>query len=424
MMTATIYMARFGTPSAEFYTAALAWPAPSGPMLPANGWHILRSKTDMDISLRITGGKEPIVSLLLTADRKASLEALVNSFHETATITGLKQAHSAMEFDAMTDIAMSPRHLRTDYEGYHRDDQPLGCDFRLYSFWAGKGIADEVGYQITLRAHPTGREQERCVRKYLAWLDLEQPFTPAVRELQQILARRLLAPSWLADEYLLFPNAEIRGTWEKQIRTHFLETTGRIGFPEPPIAVGDFSDWLITGCHTVRDGEIPSSLPVEAACAFSEDEVLWLAQQNLSMSTPSTQDAHPVVFISYASADFAHADATRQYLENGGRRCWMAPRDINTGGLPYTEAIPRAIQQARAVVVLLSPTANFSVHIPRELDLALAQKLPIVPLRLKNLLPAGQLEYLLRTCQWLDVFERDHDEAMSELSRRLNSLGI
>src|SRR5215475_14596636 len=98
------------------------------------------------------------------------------------------------------------------------------------------------------------------------------------------------------------------------------------------------------------------------------------------------------------------------------------PRDVNTTGQPYTEAIPRAIQQVRAIVVLVSASANLSVHIPRELDLGLARKLPVVPLRVADVLPAGQLNYLLRTCQWLDLFGRDQGDAMRELSERLRAL--
>ena len=63
-------------------------------------------------------------------------------------------------------------------------------------------------------------------------------FTPAVRELQEILSRRLLAQAWLADESA-FSNVKQRETWVERIRTHFSETTGRIGFPEAPIEGGD-----------------------------------------------------------------------------------------------------------------------------------------------------------------------------------------
>ena len=423
-MKAATYTAQFGTGSSEFYTSALKWPAPHGPMLPADWWRILRANPDVDPALRIAAEKQPTVLLLLTAERKETLQALVTDHLTAGTISELQQPHSSKAFDAMTDLAMLGEHLRTHHEGYHRDGQPLACDFRLYSVWVGQGLADGVGYQISLKAHPTGPEQKRRVLKYIAWLDLEQPFTEAVRELQQILCRRLLEPAWLADEYLLFSNEEQREAWQERILIHFSETTGRIGFPGAPFEPGDFSDWLTTGCHTLRDCEIEYSLPAEAAYAFSEDEIVWLARQNLVASTTGVPDSQPNIFISYASADFARADATRQYLENKGWRCWIAPRDIDTGGLPYTEAIPQAIQQVSAVVVLLSPSANLSVHIPRELDLALERKLPVVLLRLFDILPAGQLEYLLRTCQWLDVFKQGHDQAMSELDGRLRSLGV
>lgn len=418
------YIAQFGTSSSEFYTLALKWPAPPGPMLPTHWWRILRAKTDVDFALRITAEEPPTVLLFLTAERKETLQAIVTTDFSGAAISQLEQPHRAKMFDTMTDLAMLREHIRTHHEGYQRDGQPLACDFRIYSVWAGQGLADGVGYQISLRANPTGPEQKRRVLKYLAWLDLEQPFTEAVREMQKILCRRLLEKTWLADEYLLFRNEAHREAWQERIQTHFSETTGRIGFSEAPLEVGNFSDWLVTGCHTLRDNEIEYSLPVEAAYAFSVDEIAWLSRQNWVAPATGTRDTIPDVFISYASADFAQADATRQYLENGGRHCWIAPRDINISGLPYTEAIPQAIRQVRAIVVLLSPSANLSIHIPRELDLALEHKLPVVPLRLDDILPAGQLEYLLRTCQWLDGFERDHGSTMRELDARLSSLGI
>jgi hypothetical protein len=421
---ATLYLAHFSTSSVEFYTAALSWPVQMGPILGGNWWRILQSRTDVDVGLRVTAGNQPSVLLLLTADKRQTLQSLVNALRATKLIPGLKQPVSAREYNAITDLAKLREHLRTHYEGYYGGGQPLACNFRLYAVWAGQGLDNEVGYQIGLRAHPTEPERERRVRKYLAWLELEQPFTPSVRELQKILCRRLLSPSWFANEYMLFSNIEHLRSWEEKISTHFVETTGRIGFSEAPIEAGDFSDWLTTGCHTLRYEDTPSSVPVEAAYAFSNDEIVWLLQQNLVVPSQSTLESQPKVFISYSSADFAYADKMRQYLEIKGRRCWLAPRDINTSGLPYTEAIPRAIKQVRAVVVLLSPSANLSVHIPREIDLALEQKLPVVPLRVHNILPAGQLKYLLQTCQWLDLFDRDHTEVMRELDNRLESIGV
>jgi hypothetical protein len=71
---------------------------------------------------------------------------------------------------------------------------------------------------------------------------------------------------------------------------------------------------------------------------------------------------------------------------------------------------------------MLSETANLSIHIPRELDIALERKLVIVPIRLENVVPSGQLNYLLRTCQWLNAFERPREDVMGELTSRLQTL--
>jgi hypothetical protein len=51
------------------------------------------------------------------------------------------------------------------------------------------------------------------------------------------------------------------------------------------------------------------------------------------------------VFISYASADKAAADAIVAALERGGIRCWIAPRDV-TPGLLYADAIVQALNSA------------------------------------------------------------------------------
>lgn len=423
-MASPRYLAKFANAAGEFFATALAWPAPSAPALPASWWQVLRLHSHVDISLRLSAGTPPRVVLILTADAANTLQTLLNALAMIATINGLEQAIDAAAFDVMTRPTFPASHLRVNHEGYHYNGQPLGCDFRLYATWLGQGLSAGLAYQVTLRSHQPDPEQERRVRKYLAWLKMEQPYTPPVRKMLDILSHRLLTPGWLADEYLLFNDTALGADWQTRIQTHFSETTGRIGFREAPIECGDFSDWLSIGCHTARDGGAPTAVPVQGACMFSEDEVLWLAGQNLATQGLNKTTVMPDIFVSYASGDFTVADKTRQHLENRGWHCWIAPRDINTSGLPYTEAIPRAIQQVRAIVVLLSPSANLSVHIPRELDLALARKLPIIPLRIIDLTPIGQLEYLLRTCQWLDVFGRDYREAMTELECRLHSLGV
>jgi TIR domain-containing protein len=59
-----------------------------------------------------------------------------------------------------------------------------------------------------------------------------------------------------------------------------------------------------------------------------------------------------VVFISYASHDAPVATIIVEHLEKHGLRCWMAPRDVRPGTV-YADAIVRAINEARAMVVVL-----------------------------------------------------------------------
>lgn len=413
------YLARFESPGLDFSAAAIRW---SGGTFPALWWRLLREQDAVDTAIRRTSGSEEGL-LLLTSDSKDALAAEVTRLLQGA-MPGTTVARSAIEFDAMTSLGGSSAHLRAHFDGFASEGRALGCVFRLYTHWVSQGLAPGVSYQLALRRNAATAERARRVRKYLAWLELELPFTQPVREVQRSLASRLLEPVWLADEYLLFRSAADREQLARRIGTHFSATTERIGFPEPPLESGDFSGWLSTGCHSTRDLGVSGEPVVEGASAFDEGEINWLMQQSVTSGASAAPGRGRDVFISYASQDFQEADAIRANLERDGRGCWIAPRDINIGGLPYTEAIPRAIEKARVVVVIVSRAASLSVHIPRELDLALAHRKPIVPLRLESAVPEGQLQYLLRTCQWLDLFGRDRNEAMSELSHRFQAMGL
>jgi hypothetical protein len=419
---ADTYLAEFDTPAGSLWSSVFRWSPARHALLPGDYWRVLRQVNDVDVTLRVQGGQRPTVVMILTADSRDSLTTLLASLDDQQGATDVMRAASASEYDALVDLQDYRFHLHAQHEGYCSDGKPLGCDFRLYSSWIGQAAFAEVQYQLCLRAHPTGPEQERRVRKYLAWLELEHPFTEPVRELQKLLSSRLLEPTWLADEYLLFNSKQVREEWRERIDTHFAETTGKIGFAASPLESGDFSDLLMIGYHSVRDGIYPMAVPNEAAESFGNDEFAWLVRQTLVAGDATDKDIAPDIFISYASGDFARADAVRQSLESDGHLCWIAPRDINTGGLPYTQAIPLAIKNARVIVVLLSASANLSMHIPRELDLAVERKLPIIPLRLADITPSGQLEYLLRTCQWLDLFDKDHSVAIKELEDRIDSM--
>jgi hypothetical protein len=75
------------------------------------------------------------------------------------------------------------------------------------------------------------------------------------------------------------------------------------------------------------------------------------------------------VFISYASLDAAVAERLCATLEAAAVPCWIAPRDVEAGAL-YADTIVRAINEAKAVVLVLSESAIGSDHVARELERA------------------------------------------------------
>jgi hypothetical protein len=109
------------------------------------------------------------------------------------------------------------------------------------------------------------------------------------------------------------------------------------------------------------------------------------------------------VFLSYASADRAAAEAICAALEARGIACWMAPRDVPAGA-DWGEAILSAIGRAHAMVLVLSRHTAGSVHVRNEVVTAVSQSLAVVPVRIEDCQPGGALRLHLAGAQWLDVF--------------------
>ena len=89
------------------------------------------------------------------------------------------------------------------------------------------------------------------------------------------------------------------------------------------------------------------------------------------------------VFISYSSKDKPTADGACAVLEARGLRCWIAPRDI-LPGQDWGEAIVDAISASKVFVLVFSSHANASQQIKREVERAVHHALPIIPLRIED----------------------------------------
>ena len=132
-----------------------------------------------------------------------------------------------------------------------------------------------------------------------------------------------------------------------------------------------------------------------------------------SVNPPSlTRD----VFVSYASADAAIANAILENLEKDGMRCWMAPRDV-TPGSQYADEIVRAINDAKILVLVLSEHAVASTHVGKELERASSKRRRIIALRTDAAPLTRSFEYFLSESQWIDVTALGMPGALMKLTQ-------
>jgi hypothetical protein len=118
--------------------------------------------------------------------------------------------------------------------------------------------------------------------------------------------------------------------------------------------------------------------------------------------TPPPERAARPVFISHSSSDAPVAQRLCAALEAMGCRCWIAPRDIPPGS-SWVEGIATGVEGSLAVAVLLTQASMASQHLLREVELAIAKGVPVVPVRLDTTPLAAGLQYLLSSVQWIDV---------------------
>ena len=121
------------------------------------------------------------------------------------------------------------------------------------------------------------------------------------------------------------------------------------------------------------------------------------------------------VFISYAGEDKTVADAVCAKLEERRIRCWIAPRDI-LPGMNTAEATVDAVDESSAMVVVFSARANESPRVMREVQRAVHDGIPIIPLRIQQVEPARAMEYFLGSQHWLDALTPPLESHMNKLA--------
>ena len=132
-----------------------------------------------------------------------------------------------------------------------------------------------------------------------------------------------------------------------------------------------------------------------------------------------SRDKSPMLFVSHHSSKLEVAEHVERALNVKGVRCWIAPRDVEPGA-SFARAIPHAIGDSSAVLLLFCSNSAKSRHVERELILADQLGKAIIPLRLERIDP-GELSYHLAASQWIDWLEQ-RDEAIDRIALKARDL--
>ncbi len=119
-------------------------------------------------------------------------------------------------------------------------------------------------------------------------------------------------------------------------------------------------------------------------------------------------------FISFSHKDKALADAVLHYLESKKLKCWIASRDIAPAE-NWAAAISRAIPECKIFLLIFSEDANMSQQVLREVELAVKNNIPILTVKVDDIMPTEGLDYYLSTVHWLDVVDKKVEAYLDKL---------
>jgi TolB-like protein/Tfp pilus assembly protein PilF len=136
------------------------------------------------------------------------------------------------------------------------------------------------------------------------------------------------------------------------------------------------------------------------------------------MDTASGGGISRTVFLSYASRDAEIANTVCRELESRGIRCWIAPRDVAPGAL-YADAIVRAINEAKVLLLVLSQSAIDSAHVGKEIERASSKRKRLIALRIDAAQLSPALEYFLSESQWVDFVPDGSEIAAAKISEAI-----
>lgn len=124
----------------------------------------------------------------------------------------------------------------------------------------------------------------------------------------------------------------------------------------------------------------------------------------------------PQVFISYSTKNAEYAFQLRDGLAKAGIRCWIAPDSIPTGS-NYLEEIPLALSSAPVFALILTPDAETSKWVPKELEVAIDTQCALIPIQMENYKMGLQFRFALAAEQIFPAWQYSVEEAVEKVTQ-------
>lgn len=126
------------------------------------------------------------------------------------------------------------------------------------------------------------------------------------------------------------------------------------------------------------------------------------------------------VFISYSSKESAAARQVKNVLTTNGISCWMAPESI-PGGSSYVSEIPKAIQQCKVLVLILSANAQKSKWVSGEVLEAVNRQKIIIPFAIEDCPLNDDFNFMIGRAQRIDAYNKK-SASLERLVKNIRSI--
>jgi hypothetical protein len=319
---------------------------------------------------------------------------------------------------------------------YKAGGVPLLCSYLIFPnleeiLAAAAAANTRLVFQVSGLKSPLNEKEVGALRKQIVRLSYVEHIPPLLLRQQERAAKRLPDEPWMIEESLAVESAADLHRLEALISEDFGLTYARLGFPAialGPEEDGSVDEFFSTGfAGSILNGETAHNL---SGARLRQNELESLTQLAMPTKDEPEPDHLPAdgrsdgasfdVFISYSSRDRQTAFALCHLLEQGGYRCWIAPRDIKPGQL-WPEAIPQGIRASKLMVVIFSESSNLSRQVLREIERAVHYGITIIPFRIEDVPMTDAMSYLLAVPHWFDAITPPMEKQLVRLATEIRT---